>query len=120
MYNMTMFLYTTFLFFVLTPGILLTLPNKKNKYITSFVHAFIFALIMHVTHKYVWSFSYKEGITPSRAAVVAAILANTENSPANKIKMIKDIGLRDPNYTSILYNSDTPEQKVLALGALFQ
>ena len=39
------------LFFVLTPGILVTLPAGKGKFVVAATHAAIFALVFHFTHK---------------------------------------------------------------------
>lgn len=47
-------LYAAILFFVLVPGILLTVPRKGGKYVVAAVHALVFALIYHFTHKLVW------------------------------------------------------------------
>jgi hypothetical protein len=47
-------LYSAILFFVLVPGILLSLPPKGNKFVVAGVHALVFALIFHFTHKLVW------------------------------------------------------------------
>ncbi len=49
-----MFLFVTALFFVLTPGIVLTLPPKSSKYIVAIVHGIVFALIWYFTHTLVW------------------------------------------------------------------
>ena len=49
-----MFLFVTTLFFVLTPGIVLTLPPKSSKYIVAIVHGIVFALIWYFTHTLVW------------------------------------------------------------------
>ena len=48
-----MFLYAALLFFVLTPGILLSLPPKGKKMTVAAVHAVVFALVWSVTHKFV-------------------------------------------------------------------
>jgi hypothetical protein len=48
-----MFLYSAILFFVLTPGILLTLPPKGKKMTVAAVHAVIFGLIWGLTYKMV-------------------------------------------------------------------
>jgi len=42
--------YTAILFFVLTPGILLTVPRKGSKYVVAAVHAIVFALVYYFTH----------------------------------------------------------------------
>jgi len=49
-----MLLYSAALFFVLSPGVVLTLPSEtESKYMIVGVHALIFALIYSLTHKYV-------------------------------------------------------------------
>jgi len=50
-------LYAAILFFVLVPGILLTLPKNGTKFQVAAVHALVFALIFHFTHKLVWRLS---------------------------------------------------------------
>ena len=52
--NPFMFLYAFVLFFVLTPGILITLPPKSKKLIVALTHAAAFALIWTLTYKIVW------------------------------------------------------------------
>jgi hypothetical protein len=47
-------LYVALLFFVLTPGILLSLPKGGSKFTVAGVHALVFGLIFHFTHKVVW------------------------------------------------------------------
>jgi hypothetical protein len=55
------------LFFVLSPNVLLRLPPKGGKFLVAGVHAIIFALIFHFTHKLVWQMTdyaeegFKEG-----------------------------------------------------------
>lgn len=57
-------LYAALLFFLLTPAILVSLPPKGSKYIVAAVHALIFALIFHFTHKLVWRMGVRmEGFT---------------------------------------------------------
>jgi hypothetical protein len=48
-------LYIALLFFVLTPGVILSLPPKGGKYIVAAVHAVVFALVWHFTHRAVGS-----------------------------------------------------------------
>ena len=55
MLNLCMFLFNILLFFVLTPGILLTIPSKSSKTTVALVHAVIFALVLHLTNKLVWN-----------------------------------------------------------------
>jgi hypothetical protein len=54
-------LYTVLLFFLLTPGILVTLPSKKNKTLIALTHAILFGIIYHFTHKLVSSIEGLEG-----------------------------------------------------------
>jgi hypothetical protein len=52
--SIALFVYAFLLFFVLTPGILLSLPPKGSKIVVALTHAFVFALVWHFTHKLVW------------------------------------------------------------------
>ena len=54
-------IYAAVLFFVLTPGVLVTLPPKSSKLIVAGFHAIVFALIWHFSHKMVWKMSIGEG-----------------------------------------------------------
>lgn len=47
-------IYTAILFFLLTPAILIRLPPSGSKWTVAAVHAIVFALIFHFTHKTVW------------------------------------------------------------------
>lgn len=47
-------LYTAILFFVLVPGVLLSIPRKGSKLVVAAVHALVFGLVYHFTHKLVW------------------------------------------------------------------
>ena len=49
-------LYAAVLFFLLTPAILIRLPANGSKFVVAAVHALVFALIFHFTHKIVWRF----------------------------------------------------------------
>jgi hypothetical protein len=50
------FLYVAALFFILTPGILLRLPPSGDKFTVAAVHAIVFALVWHFTHKFVMNY----------------------------------------------------------------
>jgi hypothetical protein len=58
---MFLIIYTALLFFVLSPNVLLRLPPKGNKYIVAAVHAVIFALLWHFTHKLIERLFRREG-----------------------------------------------------------
>ena len=69
--NWIVTIYTAFLFFILTPGVLVTLPPKSKKMIVIGTHAAIFALIFHFTHHIVWKMSnnfegFREGNTSTK------------------------------------------------------
>jgi hypothetical protein len=55
--NYVVSLYTAFLFFLLTPAILLRLPPNGSKYVVALVHAVVFAVIFHFTKGLVWELS---------------------------------------------------------------
>jgi hypothetical protein len=55
--NVLMFVYVFVLFFVLTPGILVSLPPKGSKMVVAAVHALVFSLALWATHKMVWKFT---------------------------------------------------------------
>jgi hypothetical protein len=46
-----MALFVAVLFFLLTPGILLRLPPGGSKYTVAAVHAVVFVIVYHLTHK---------------------------------------------------------------------
>ena len=48
-----MFIYAAALFFVLTPGILLSLPPKGKKMTVAAVHALVFAFVFTISHKFI-------------------------------------------------------------------
>ena len=57
-----MFIFTAILFFVLTPGIVLSLPPKGSKMMVAMVHAVVFALVFTFTHKLVWEWGISNGL----------------------------------------------------------
>ena len=46
-------IYVCVLFFVLTPGVLLTIPPKGKKMVVAACHAIIFGIVWGLTHKHV-------------------------------------------------------------------
>jgi hypothetical protein len=65
-------LYVAFLFFILTPAILVRLPPKGDKYTVAGFHAVVFALILHFTGNMVWNLcrsleGFQEGNIPPSA-----------------------------------------------------
>jgi len=59
--HLMMTLFVAALFYVLTPGILLTLPKGGSKMMVAATHALIFAVVFGLVHKSVWHFLYPEG-----------------------------------------------------------
>ena len=46
-------IYIIALFFVLTPGVFLSLPSGGSKTTVALTHAVVFGLVLHLTHKIV-------------------------------------------------------------------
>jgi hypothetical protein len=57
--NHLMTIFVAALFFVLTPGILLTLPPKGSKVVVALTHAIVFSVVLHLVYKRVqhWTVS---------------------------------------------------------------
>jgi len=60
--NWAVTVYAAILFFVLTPAVLLRLPPNGSKLTVAAVHAVVFALVFHFTHKLVWQMSMGMGM----------------------------------------------------------
>ena len=54
--HLLMSLFVAVLFFVLTPGVLVSLPSKGSVYTKAAVHALVFAIVFKLTHKFVRNF----------------------------------------------------------------
>ena len=56
MFHLYIFLFSVLLFFLLTPGILITIPSKSSKTKVALVHSLVFATIIYFIHKQlVWN-----------------------------------------------------------------
>ena len=62
--NWVVTIYTAILFFVLTPNVVLRLPPKGSTLMVAAVHAVVFAIVYHFTHKVVWRMSMNMGSSP--------------------------------------------------------
>ena len=51
-----MSVFIALLFYVLTPGILLSLPSRGSLMMKAATHALVFAVVYHFTHKAVWKY----------------------------------------------------------------
>ena len=52
MINFSSFIYVVFLFYVLTPNVLLRIPPNGSKHVVAFMHAIVFALVYYCTYDY--------------------------------------------------------------------
>ena len=83
--QMLMTLFTAALFFALTPGILLKLPEGGSKYIVALTHALVFALVYLFTHKMVYTFLYGENFeAPYNPMYFNCGAASSPNGPASE------------------------------------
>lgn len=80
-----MTLFVAALFYVLTPGILVTLPSKGSKMVVAATHALIFAVVFGLVHKSVWHFLYPEGFVGEMPVV-----AMPEAMPAGFADALKE------------------------------
>ena len=53
-----MSLFVAALFFVLTPGVVVSLPPGGSKLAVAATHAVVFAVVYHLTHKAVYHYLY--------------------------------------------------------------
>jgi len=87
-------LYAAVLFFLLTPAILLRLPANGSKFVVAAVHALVFAIIFHFTHKIVWRLGARlEGMAvketmdekkkPTEASLLSSMASPSLNSASS-------------------------------------
>ena len=50
-----MFIFITLLYYVLTPGILITIPPKSSKKIVALVHALVYSTVLYFIYKIVFN-----------------------------------------------------------------
>jgi len=53
--NLVMFIFSAVLFFILTPGILLSLPPGGSKTVVALTHAVVFGLVFTLSHNMLMS-----------------------------------------------------------------
>jgi hypothetical protein len=56
--NLVMFIFAAVLFFILTPGILLSLPPGGSKMMVAATHAIVFGLVFTLSHNMLMSMAY--------------------------------------------------------------
>lgn len=59
MFSYLMTAFTALLFFVLTPGVILTIPSNGSKIVVAVVHGIVFALVYYLSYKTVWALTRK-------------------------------------------------------------
>ena len=87
--NITMTLFTTLLFVLLTPGMLLRIPPGGSKLTVALVHGLIFALLYHFTHKMVWRALYEGFQAAGATATVMACEKDADCTAPMKCKAKK-------------------------------
>jgi hypothetical protein len=78
-----MSLYVAALFFVLTPGVLVSFPAGGKKMTVALVHAVIFAIVYQLTHNMVKN-SLNEGFRATHASTAASNLINGQSCSDNR------------------------------------
>ncbi len=53
-----MVIFSAVLFYILSPGILLSFPKSGSVQMKAAIHALVFAAVFGVTHKIVWTYFY--------------------------------------------------------------
>jgi len=64
MHSIFLFVYVALLFFLLTPGVVLSLPPGGKKFVVAGVHAVVFALVLCLTYRPVKRFGQSVGLVP--------------------------------------------------------
>lgn len=84
------FLYIALLFFALVPGIFLSLPAKGTKFVVAGVHAVVFGIIFHFTHRIVNRMGVSlEGFTEVPDVTNAPMMSDSESSSDDTDKKTK-------------------------------
>jgi len=100
MFHLGMFLFSAVLFFALTPGVLVSLPPKGKKYTVAAVHALVFAVVWHCTHKAAWYLT--EGFYAP-----APPQATPHSSSIKKVEQIQQCGPSVPVRKVCIMGEDT-------------
>jgi len=74
--NLWLSLYLAALFVAFVPGVLVTLPKGGSKMTVLAVHALLFTLVWHFTHKMIWQLS--EGFQAKKVKVSEKAKATME------------------------------------------
>ena len=92
MFHLGMFLFSAVLFFVLTPGVLVSLPPKGKKYTVVAVHALIFAVVWTFTYKAVWHVTegFESPSYPQTTGLQNNLLPSPQNTNENLYNGVYD------------------------------
>jgi hypothetical protein len=105
-------LYVAFLFFILTPAILVRLPPKAGKFTVAGFHAVVFGLILHFTGKTVWNFArslegFQEGNTTCKQN--SKFTGNDLNTPNELAKGDQSCPIANKEYCDALIYDKKPK-----------
>jgi len=90
--NIITSIYLALLFIAFVPGVLVTLPKGGNKMTVVAVHAFLFAAVWHLTHKFVWRMSVQgfQNMMPMKKEAYQDAPANPMNIMMNPMNVKKE------------------------------
>ena len=92
--QLLMTLFVAALFYVLTPGILVTLPKGGSKMVVAATHAVVFAIVFGLVHKSVWAYLYPEGFVGEMPVVAMPMPTPPGVTEAMKEEEEKKEGMR--------------------------
>lgn len=84
--NVPMTVYVGLLFYVLLPGVLVSLPRKGSKMIVALTHAVIFALVLQLTYKLVWKLVSQYGMDGFQDASGAKPPTSSTTTTTSRVK----------------------------------
>lgn len=87
MYSYSVSVYAAILFFLLSPGVLLSLPPKGSVSTKALVHAVVFAIIFYFTYGYVWRLfnhypRHREGMDAKKRESMKGMTVTTKTPSA--------------------------------------
>ena len=98
--NWLMSLYTALLFFVLVPGVLVSLPPGGKKTTVALTHALVFAVVYHFTHKAVWRMTLAYEGFQTVEACTAQTVGSVCKVAASNPKCVKEAGAMEAKCTA--------------------
>ena len=83
--HVPMILTSILLFFLLTPGILVSLPPKASKYVVALTHAIVFTVLYHLIHMSFWRMKYMSNVSMEGMQKPAQKPTRTQNQTHQQI-----------------------------------